>query len=110
MTVMLPVGSLAFNNMKLKCHLFLTSKNTAFRMFLEFRFSLKVTKENCCHGKKLWQEIGKGLHVHVFKKISCTLVAARRGKNVWSRGKPPAPNSVSYTSYVPQHIDERPAM
>ena len=31
------------------------------------------------------------------------LVAARRGKNVWSIGKPPAPYSVHY---VPQHIDE----
>ena len=31
------------------------------------------------------------------------LVAARRGKNVWSMGKPRAPNSVSY---VPQYIDE----
>ena len=35
------------------------------------------------------------------------LVAARRGKNVWNIGKPPAPNSVPY---VPQHIDGRPAM
>ena len=35
------------------------------------------------------------------------LVSARRGKNVWNIGKPPAPNSVPY---VPQHIDRRPAM
>ena len=35
------------------------------------------------------------------------LVSARRGKNVWNIGKPPAPNSVPY---VPQHIDGRPAM
>ena len=35
------------------------------------------------------------------------LVAARRGKHVWSIGKPPAPNSVPY---VPQYIDGRPAM
>ena len=35
------------------------------------------------------------------------LVPAMKGKNVWSIGKPPAPNSVPY---VPQHIDGRPAM
>ena len=35
------------------------------------------------------------------------LVAATRVKNVWSIGKPPAPNSVLYVS---QQIDGRPAM
>ena len=35
------------------------------------------------------------------------LVAAMKGKNVLTIGKPPAPNSVPY---VPQHIDGRPAM
>ena len=35
------------------------------------------------------------------------LVAAMKGKNVRSIGKPPAPNSVPY---VPQHIDGRPAI
>ena len=35
------------------------------------------------------------------------LVSARRGKNVWIIGKPPASYSVPY---VPQHIDGRPAM